>query len=78
MTQLPSEKHALFKGRHFNHLLIIRELAVTEQMRKFLNNSTDILQPLYHRKLTINHVLLPKAYEKPVGEGNADRLLYLS
>ena len=24
MTQLPSEKPALFKGRHFNHLLIIQ------------------------------------------------------
>ena len=24
MTQLPSEKHELFKGRHFNYLLIIR------------------------------------------------------
>ena len=33
-----------------------RELAVTEQMRKFLNNSTNILQPLCHRKLTIHFV----------------------
>jgi transposase-like protein len=24
MIQLPSEKLALFKGRHFNHLLIIQ------------------------------------------------------
>ena len=24
MTQLPSEKPELFKGRHFNHLLIIQ------------------------------------------------------
>jgi Ni/Co efflux regulator RcnB len=27
MTQLPSEKPELFKGRHFNHLLIIRAVA---------------------------------------------------
>ena len=38
MTQLPSEKPELFKGRHFNHLLIIQAVL---RASKYLNNMIE-------------------------------------
>src|SRR5262245_7407276 len=56
MTQLPSEKPLLFKGRHFNHLLIIQamRLKLTDTLDKFFPQIPNapkitIVQMLSHR-----------------------------
>ena len=37
MTQLPCEKPTLFKGRHFNHLLIIQDVLSAQGMKVIAN-----------------------------------------
>jgi transposase-like protein len=52
MTQLPSEKPALFKGRHFNHLLIIQAMRwyVTYKL-----SYRDVCNLMAERGVTIVH-----------------------
>src|SRR5215471_15763187 len=52
MTQIPSEKPALFKGRHFNHLLIIQAVRwyVTYKL-----SYRDVCDLMAERGVTVVH-----------------------
>ena len=52
MTQLPSEKPELFKGRHFNHLLIIQAVRwyVTYKL-----SYRDVCDLMAERGVTVVH-----------------------
>ena len=52
MTQLPCEKPALFKGRHFNHLLIIQAVRwyVTYKL-----SYRDVCDLMAERGVTVVH-----------------------
>jgi transposase-like protein len=52
MTQLPSEKPALFKGRHFNHLFIIQAIRwyVTYKL-----SYRDVCELMAERGVTVVH-----------------------
>jgi transposase-like protein len=52
MTQLPSERPALFKGPHFNHLLIIQ--AVRRRVTYKLSYR-DVCELMAERGVTIVH-----------------------
>ena len=49
MTQLPSEKPALFNGRHFNHLLFI------QAVRWYVLSYRDVCDLMEERGVTIVH-----------------------
>jgi transposase, IS6 family len=52
MTQLPSEKPALFKGPHFSHLLVI------QAVRWYVTNNlsySDVCDLMAERGVTVAH-----------------------
>src|SRR6266542_2265587 len=78
MTQLPCEKPALFKGRHFNHLLIIQAVRLYVTYKLSYRDVCDLME---ERGVTVVHTtvlrwvqrFVPtfekmwKKYARPVG-----------
>jgi transposase-like protein len=52
MTQLPCEKPALFKGRHFNHLLIIQAVRWYVTYKLSYRDVCDLME---ERGVTVVH-----------------------